>query len=599
MVAGIGEQRDHEVESALTALLARQLIRRVRHDRPEAEQEYAFQHALVRDVAYGQLPRGVRARKHAAIAEWLETRSSARAAVHADDAEIIAEHYAAALEFATASGDDDLARRLAEPAVRSLTAAGERAAILDAAAADHYFTRALGLVPEREPTRARLLESWGTVLHRLGRYAEASEVLAEAAEGLLALGDKRKAAWGMLWRASTLSEMCDERYGDLIRQACELLKDDGPSWERAWGLMASGLVFWGDGRPEEGVEVISQAIAMNAEAGVAEPVDNIGHRGAVRCESGDMGGLEDYARARELAEHQGLGPDLVLLTVNFANTILWTRGPQASLTEIQEGRDLAIRRGLEGHLRKLRALETEHLLLAGRWDDTLREAADLAPRLEEFDAVWDLVLVRAAQATCLARQGRASEAAEASAWLLRVGRHSRMTFIAACCLLASAEVAYGNGESDVAHDLLREFDAHPESAGFADKVAPRLPEMVRLALALDDRRLAERLGRRINTALPLDACASESLAAHLAEARGEHVVAAGRFADVASRWHDFGVPYEEGRALLGRGRCLTALRRVPEVAPVAQRAQEIFVCLAAEPALAEARRLLVPRVAAD
>ena len=36
------------------------------------EGEYAFGHALVREVAYGQLPRRVRARKHAAVAAWIE-----------------------------------------------------------------------------------------------------------------------------------------------------------------------------------------------------------------------------------------------------------------------------------------------------------------------------------------------------------------------------------------------------------------------------------------------------------------------------------------------------------------------------------------------
>ena len=85
-------------------------------------------------------------------------------------------------------------------------------------------------------------------------------------------------------------------------------------------------------------------------------------------------------------------------------------------------------------------------------------------------------------------------------------------------------------------------------------------------------------------------CASTSrltCRALLAEARGEHEAAAAGFADAAARWHDFGVPYEEGHALLGQGRCLVALGRAPEAAAPLAAAREIFARLGAKPALAE------------
>ena len=47
--------------------------------------------------------------------------------------------------------------------------------------------------------------------------------------------------------------------------------------------------------------------------------------------------------------------------------------------------------------------------------------------------------------------------------------------------------------------------------------------------------------------------------------------AAAGFADAAARWHDFAAPYEEAHALLGQGRCLVALGRAPEAAPVLER----------------------------
>jgi hypothetical protein len=52
------------------------------------------------------------------------------------------------------------------------------------------------------------------------------------------------------------------------------------------------------------------------------------------------------------------------------------------------------------------------------------------------------------------------------------------------------------------------------------------------------------------------------------------------------------VPYEEAQALLGEGRCLVALGRAPEAAPVLEQARAIFARLGAEPALHEADQLL-------
>ena len=78
-----------------------------------------------------------------------------------------------------------------------------------------------------------------------------------------------------------------------------------------------------------------------------------------------------------------------------------------------------------------------------------------------------------------------------------------------------------------------------------------------------------------------------------AEAGGEFQAAAAGFAAAAAAgWHDFGVPYEEGHALLGQGRCLVALGRAPEAAAPLAAAREIFARLGARPALAQTDALL-------
>ena len=70
---------------------------------------------LVRDVAYGQLPRAARADKHRRAAEWIQALSPDRAE---DRAELLAHHWQAAFEFARAAGQDTAA--LAEHARVSL-----------------------------------------------------------------------------------------------------------------------------------------------------------------------------------------------------------------------------------------------------------------------------------------------------------------------------------------------------------------------------------------------------------------------------------------------------------------------------------------------
>ena len=106
------------------------------------ETQYAFMHVLVRDVAYGQIPRAARADKHARAAGWIESLGRPE-----DHAEMLAHHYLSALELARAANQDttDLAPR-ARPA---LQAAGDRAFALNAfAAAAGFYRAALALWPE-------------------------------------------------------------------------------------------------------------------------------------------------------------------------------------------------------------------------------------------------------------------------------------------------------------------------------------------------------------------------------------------------------------------------------------------------------------------
>ncbi|MCX6373714.1 MAG: hypothetical protein NTX16_11685, partial [Actinobacteria bacterium] len=142
------------------------------------------------------------------------------------------------------------------------------------------------------------------------------------------------------------------------------------------------------------------------------------------------------------------------------------------------------------------------------------------------------------------------------------------------------------GDSRRARELLREHVTDDRAAGYQGD-EDSFPDLVRCAVILGEVEVAEQLVRRLPPGLPLVGHVLASCDAMLAEARGEHEAAAAGFADAASRWHGFGVPYEEAQALLGHGRCLVALGRAPEAGAPLAAARGIFARLGARPALAE------------
>src|SRR6478735_2041650 len=122
---GVSEERLH-------ALQQKEFLQRARRSSVAGETAFAFKHVLVRDVAYGQIPRAERAQKHTRAAEWIESLGRPE-----DHAEMVARHYASALELARAAGQDvgDLVVRTRA----ALREAGEHALRLNALAqAEEY-----------------------------------------------------------------------------------------------------------------------------------------------------------------------------------------------------------------------------------------------------------------------------------------------------------------------------------------------------------------------------------------------------------------------------------------------------------------------------
>jgi hypothetical protein len=155
---------------------------------------------------------------------------------------------------------------------------------------------------------------------------------------------------------------------------------------------------------------------------------------------------------------------------------------------------------------------------------------------------------------------------------------------------AAAQLLLARRESEQSRALLHELDrldANHADVGYASV----LPCLLRVALALDDRPLAERLSADVEPVSPLHEHAVASARAQLAEAAGEHPEAAELYADAAERWRQFGNVPERAYALLGQGRCQRALGESGADEPL-RAARELFASMGYMPALAETEALL-------
>jgi hypothetical protein len=115
--------------------------------------EFSFAHALTREVAYRQIPRGERATKHEQPAEWIELLAGERD----DKAELLAHHYETALSLRRQTGT--ASPQLAARASHALAEAGRQALAVNVYhAAARHLEAALELLGDADdPQRPEVL----------------------------------------------------------------------------------------------------------------------------------------------------------------------------------------------------------------------------------------------------------------------------------------------------------------------------------------------------------------------------------------------------------------------------------------------------------
>jgi class 3 adenylate cyclase/tetratricopeptide (TPR) repeat protein len=282
-----------EVGAALHSLSRKAFVRQQRRTSVEGESEFAFAHALVRDVAYAQIARADRAERHRRTAEWIESLGRTE-----DHAEMLAHHWRAALELAQAAGveSDELAERAGEAS----GAAGDRAFALNAfaTAAGHYGT-ALALAPEDDPGRPELLFNLGRSLFLAGDEG-ADEAFERARDAFVEIGDYGTAAeceafiargW---WFRGRRHDMMFEH----LRAAEALIARAKPSPSVARVLGWLGRQEMLDGELESGLQHAGQALELAERFALDDlRVHALTTIGSAKAFLGDMTGQEDLERA--------------------------------------------------------------------------------------------------------------------------------------------------------------------------------------------------------------------------------------------------------------------------------------------------------------
>jgi class 3 adenylate cyclase/tetratricopeptide (TPR) repeat protein len=591
---GGGSAGDRDVEAGLAELERKQLAQRARTTSVQHQDEYVFWHALVRDVAYAQIPRAGRARRHQAVAEWVEAVAGERVG---DLAEVVAHHYGQALAYARAAREPQAQiDKLVEPTRRFLILAGDRTINLDLDRARAYYRQAVELGQPRDPERPHLLVRTGRVAFQSGDYPEAVAVYEEAIADLRRAGDTQVLG-ATLGRLATVywNQGDTRRANAVLTEAIELLEREPPGSE----LVSAYIRMAGDrvvaGHASEALEWADKALSMADDLGGLPRLRPrvLDARGTARCDLGDFGGMEDLRSGLTLGLKLGSGYDTAVVYNNLAEPVWLVQGPETALAVCEEGVDFAERRGLSEAAMWLRASTLRPLLDLGRWEESVA--------LADEAIAWDLahggdylaIGCRRYITQILTWQGDLIAARDLATRVLPRAREIDDLQQLVPALVNSALVERASGHAAAALALVGEAAAiTAERAGGRRFLGQHLADMVRVAagpapaLARDLLAAAEPTATRYRLA-------AATAGAVLAEAGGDLDTAAAGYAEAVAGWTTYTQVLERALALLGRGRCLTAMGD-PEAADVLRVARERLATLGARPAAAEAAALLQP-----
>jgi class 3 adenylate cyclase/tetratricopeptide (TPR) repeat protein len=572
VAAVAGRERD-EVRRDLNELVRREFVRPVRASSIEGEDEYAFWHALLRDVAYQQIPRSPRAEKHVAAARWVEMTAEERLEDHAG---ILVHHYGQAFELARAAGEERPG--VEQSLMRFLLLAGDRAAHLDTEAAEVYLRRALALSERDERLRASVQARLASVLVERGEVGAAVEAY-DAAISVLRVHDPHAAAVALHHLATAVWARghVDDAQA-LEEEAISILeRDPGPELVAAYGSAAHRAAI--GGRSGDAMALVERGLALATQLGVEDVMALVQARATVRGYAGDPRAVDDRREARDLGLRLGLGRSTAVAMNNLADGLSYFESMAAGLAAWDEGIEFSRARGLTYPEMWNRGERLRALYHLGDWEELEVEAEEVLGWVEAHGGGQLEVFARVELVQLLVHRGSAALAVEHVESLVPRAREIGDPQVVVPGLATAALVASACGDKAAALAFVTELERATREMPVGWR-SLCLAWPARIAVASERLELAEAFLDGTEHPAAWDRSARPGARAALAEARGELEEAAALYREAAERFAEYGSVVERGYALLGLGRCgdAQALRK----------GVGIFEALGASPIVAQA-----------
>ncbi len=513
------------LDERLHRLTRKEFLRRAQRPAINNDTEYAFRHALVRDVAYAQIPRAQRAEKHERAASWIESLAADRE----DAIEMRAHHLTQALEFADAAGQDTA--ELRGQARQALRQAGDRASRLDAyGAAVSHFQAALELTEEGDPDRGYLLLDLGRT--RMLNDTAMLEPLEQAVD-LLTPVDPAAAAFAHT-RLGLIHAYKGEGESALAHdaRARELLMGATDSPYRGRALLSLGMSAVVETRPHDAIPLLDEYLASEHLPGF-DPRVVVGahvYRGLARVEGGDASGLEEATAAVDELRRQRFY-ELGIHLSNLATVRLFL-GDVAGFRELNaealDALPLENRRRTSTYLAETAFAD----YLMGDWESALTKGAECESGAEAgiydpgMGSEW-----QGMRARIMARRGALAEALAGQARSLETARHEHIVQALAPELAESCWMSLVDGDRTRASELLDELLERTREPAVLLTLLPYVS--AELAEA------SESLGRAVTLADQVQAVSLDTpwCAAMLASLAGHHAAAAEAYGATGSLAH--------------------------------------------------------------
>jgi class 3 adenylate cyclase/tetratricopeptide (TPR) repeat protein len=600
-LTSLARAEGQDLRRALGALQQKDILVPTAEARLDGERELAFKHVLIRDVAYGMLPKAVRSRKHFEVGTYFEQRAGDRTD---EVVALLADHYGRAAALGREGGvPRDELTTMRRQAVRFLEEAGDAAARLysNREAAEHYrHARDValqdGVVDMEEDAdgmqtvAVRAGEKLGDVSLRLGRVDEAIAVWEECLawhrgqEDLERVADlHRKIGAGLSHKGERKPAI--EHY----QKGINLLKDGPPRLELVRLYEEAAWLYLHTGDNMLAIYASEKALRLAERLGETRAASRAhGIFGRVFGRIGDTEkARQNLERAVELARGSDHGETIIALSALGRQLEISEADVTGAREAYEEALRLAKQMGMLPAQVELHAWLATLAVYSADWESVERSTEASAELAEREGLVGKLCLPYVLRGTLRWREGRLDEATVLFHRALELAEQVGWSELAFQALVGLATALRDQGELDGAVHALDQAIEVCERAGLLAQSIQAMglravvlslghrPRAAREAAALTAQ-MAERLHYPLGMAAALEARGAAS---------EDPVEGAELLAEAEAAWAALDRPLESNRARLLAGQLL--------LAHDGERGCELL-----ESAAAESERLGVPHLAA-